>query len=361
NNLLTSILGYSSLGMLGLKADDPLHPILADVRKAAESAAHLTRQLLAFARKQVVEPRVLDLREVVADLHRLLGRVIGEDVELCAAPGEGPAAVRVDPGQVEQILVNLAVNARDAMPGGGRLTISTGQEVLEDARALALGVPAGRYVRLTVADTGSGMGDEVKAHLFEPFFTTKPRGRGTGLGLASVYGAVRQAGGAIDVDTAAGRGTAFHIFLPAQDGPAAPLRRGPDEPELPAGHEAVLLVEDDAVVREAGRRMLERLGYRVWSASSGEEALRLVVSGTCQAELLFSDVVMPGLNGVELTQQLRAMIPGLKVVLTSGYAEEAVERLGERAPGALFLPKPYTAGSLAGKLREALDGPPRRR
>ncbi len=357
NNLLTSILGFASLGLLELKSGDPLHPILQDVHRAAESAAHLTRQLLAFARKQVIEPRVLDLREVLTDLERLLGRVIGEDVELRAAPGEEPAAVRVDPGQVEQILVNLAVNARDAMPGGGRLTISLGPEELGEARAQTLAVPPGRYVRLTVADTGQGMDDEVRAHLFEPFFTTKPRGHGTGLGLASVYGAVRQAGGAIDVDTAPGRGAAFHIFLPAQEGPPTPLARPGGGAGLPAGSEAVLLVEDDAVVREAGRRLLERLGYRVWCASSGEEALRLATGGACPLELLLSDVVMPGMNGVELAARLRELRPGLPVVLTSGYAEEAVARFGPRVPGARFLPKPYTPESLSRSLREALGTP----
>ncbi len=324
--------------------------------RAAQSAAALTRQLLAFSRKQIIEPRVLDLNELIANLHKMLARLIGEDVRLETKPAASLRPVRIDVGQFEQVLVNLAVNARDARPSGGQLVVETANADLDEAYcARHAGARPGRFVMLAVSDTGHGMADEVKQHLFEPFFTTKPKGRGTGLGLATTFGAVKQAGGTIDVYSEVGRGTTFKIYLPAVDEVAARLEARAAEDEPRGGRETVLLVEDDPGVRTFAIRVLERLGYRVLHAANGQEALALAPG---RVDLLITDVVMPGMNGRQLAERLVRLHPHMKVLYASGYTENVIAHHGVVDEGLSFIGKPYAVASLARKVREVLDGDP---
>ncbi len=345
NNLLTAIKGNVSLLLDGLTSDDPRREILEEVDHAASSATNLTRQLLAFSRRQVIAPRVLDLAEALGPLQRMLARVLGETIELCVGVAPDLYRVKLDPGQLEQILVNLAVNARDAMPDGGRLTMDVRNARLDEAAAAVHHVPPGDYVRLAVSDTGAGMSDETRAHLFEPFFTTKEVGKGTGLGLATVYGIVKQNQGHIEVES--GQGTTFTILLPRTSEPSATAQRTPSGSRL--GTETILLVEDDDRVRALGARLLERLGYTVHAYGSGEAALAALEALPRPLHLLLTDVVLRGMNGRVLAERARARVPGLKVLLTSGYAAEAV-------PGGVeLLEKPYTTSALAARLREVLE------
>ncbi|HSA23988.1 MAG TPA: response regulator, partial [Myxococcota bacterium] len=359
NNLLTSIAGNLELALLDLDPADSVARSLTESRRACESAAELTRRLLAFSRKQVIAPRPLDLGELVAHLQPMLARLLGEDIRLLVVQGSALAPVKVDPGQFEQILANLAINARDAMPDGGTLRIETANLAVDAATcARHPGLRPGPHVRLAVSDTGQGRSDEVKAHLFEPFFTTKPMGRGTGLGLASIYGAVHQAGGAIEVESAPGQGATFRLLLPVTAEPAerlAPESLG--RLPLPGGRETVLVVEDEASVRALALEILGRLGYRVLSAQDGQEALRLAGQSEEPIDLLVTDVVMPGMNGRELAERLQRLHPETRVLYTSGYSEEVIAHRGVVEEQLNFLSKPYTPRSLADKLREVLAAP----
>lgn len=356
NNLLTGIIGNIQLALLDLQPNDPLVELLTEVSQAAESAATLTRQLLSFSRKQLIEPKILDLNELIAALHRMLVRLIGEDIELKTVPGPGLRAVRIDPGQFEQILVNLVVNSRDAMPDGGKLTIETGNVELDEVfcRGHSLSQP-GRYVLLSVADTGFGMSEEVKRHLFEPFFTTKEQGKGTGLGLATIYGAVKQAGGLVEVNSEIGQGTTFKIYLPCVEEKAGRLEKGGGALEMPGGNETVLLVEDERVVRELAIRVLKRLGYKVLHADSGGNALVLAEQYPAPIHLLFTDVVMPGMNGRQLAERIIKTHPETKILYSSGYTENAVSHHSVIDEGLHFIGKPYTTNSLAKAVRKVLD------
>jgi PAS domain S-box-containing protein len=354
NNLLTVILGGTEALRSDHQAGGPMNlEDLEQIQRAGERARDLTRQLLTFARKQVITPVSLDLDAAVARGEKLLRRVLGEDVELTVETGAAGVAVLCDPGQLEQVLVNLAVNARDAMPGGGRLTIAT-HLVPVLPRDLATGdEPEGDWVRLRVSDAGSGMTAEVKASLFEPFFTTKEQGKGTGLGLATVHGIVSQNGGRIRVESTTGRGTTFEIFLPRSARPAdAPAP--PPAPRQGSGHEAILVIEDDAQVRAVTARALRSAGYRVTEADSAAEALEVVRRGAA-LDLVVTDVVMPGLDGREVVDLLRREAPTLRALFVSGYSQDSIAQRGILEPGIEFLPKPFTAADLAARVRHVLD------
>ncbi|MBI5066820.1 MAG: PocR ligand-binding domain-containing protein [Deltaproteobacteria bacterium] len=355
NNLLTAILSGSDALLSALAERDPLREEAKDIHEAAFRASTLTRQLLTFSRKQVVQPTLVDLWEVVAGLERMLRRLLGEDVELATRGGPG-ARVRVDPGQMEQVIVNLAVNARDAMPRGGKLVLETsGVELDEEAVAAHPGLEPGRWVLLTVSDTGSGMTPEVKAHLFEPFFTTRPAGKGTGLGLSTVYGIVTQAGGHVWIYSEPGVGTVVKVLLPRVEA-ELPARRPEAAAEAPRGTETVLVVEDERLVRKLTVKVLAAAGYRVLEAGDGEEAL--AAAGKAERiSALVTDVVMPRLRGDELAVRMRAIHPGLRVLFVSGYTEPGVALQEELQHGSAFLPKPFAAAALVRRLRGLLDEP----
>jgi two-component system, cell cycle sensor histidine kinase and response regulator CckA len=355
NNLLTSILGNVELALDGVNPSDPMHPFLQDVRTAGESAASLTRQLLAFSRKQIIEPRVLNLNSLLANMERMLRRTIGEDIVLDVHPAEGIGSVRADAGQMEQVVVNLAVNARDAMPDGGRLRIDTeNAEVGEDLCLQHPGARPGTYVVLSVSDTGVGMDENTMAQVFEPFFTTKSLG--TGLGLATVYGAVAQNGGFIATASTLGRGTTFRIYLPAVP-EAAQTGETLARETPPRGTGLILLVEDDPLVRELARRALINFGYTVVACASGPEALETAARLEGDIDLLLTDVVMPGMNGRELATKLSAERPGLRVLYTSGHTADIIVNRGLLEEGLEFLPKPYSLPALAEKVRATLRRP----
>ncbi len=357
NNLLGVITGY---GELALRQLGPGHPVRARVDqmvKAAEHAASLTRQLLAFSRKQVMQPKLLDLNSIVADTQKMLGRLIGEDVELVIHAAAGLGTVKTDPGQIEQIILNLAVNARDAMPKGGSLTLETANVDLdEDYCAAHPPAQPGRHVMLAVSDTGRGMDEETQRRIFEPFFTTKPEGEGTGLGLATVYGIVKQSGGYIWVYSEPDRGTTFKVYLPRVDEPAEALVPAGPPAEAPRGDETILLVEDTEALREVIQETLEEHGYTVLLASNGEEALALARERKGPIDLLLTDVVMPKLGGGDLAKLLSALRPGLRVLYMSGYTDGAISQQGVLGEGVMLLEKPFTGDKLAWAVREALDG-----
>ncbi len=362
NNLLTAITGYGDLLMASLAPDDPRRADVEQIRKATDRAATLTKQLLAFGRRQVLQPRVLDLNAVVADMEKMLRRLIGEDIELVTVPGPGLWRVKADPGQLEQVLMNLAVNARDAMPHGGRLIIETANVELDEAYARRhVAVRPGPYVLLAVSDTGCGMDAETLGHVFEPFFTTKEPGKGTGLGLATVYGIVKQSGGNIWVYSEPGRGTTFKIYLPRVDAPleAAGAAAAAASAAGPAGgRETLLLVEDDDGVRVLAREVLRRKGYRVLEARDGREALRRSETHDGPIALVVTDLVMPGLGGREVFARLAVRRPDLRVLYTSGYTDAAIFRQSVFEPGTAFISKPFTPDALARRVREVLDAPP---
>jgi signal transduction histidine kinase len=354
NNLLTAIMGHGSLALEALPADHPVREDVVEILKAGERAAGLTRQLLAFSRRQVMQPEVVGMNRVVSQVEKLLGRLIGEQIQIVLDLSASPDTVKVDPGQLEQVLVNLAVNARDAMPEGGTLTVATSTVRLDETYAREHhAVAPGDYVVVSVADTGTGMDAETQARLFEPFFTTKAAGKGTGLGLATVYGIVKQSGGFIYVYSELGRGTAFKVYLPlTSEQPSLAARTDGAAPKR--GTETILVVEDDAHVRGVAARLLGQLGYRVLAASSGEEALSILERAGVSVDLVVSDVIMPGMTGPELYRQLSRRYPDLRVLFTSGYSKDAVTRHGVLEPGTKFLEKPYPPGVLARKVREAL-------
>src|SRR6267378_1089473 len=358
NNLLTAILGSTQLLLHNTPAGDPRREDAEEIRHAGLRAAELTRQLLAFSRRQVLAPKVLDVNAVVANMDRMLRRLLGEDVELATSLDPGAGAVNADPGQLEQVLLNLAVNARDAMPGGGRLSIGTTRFTLHEEHVERRHrMPAGDYVCLVVADTGVGMDETTQAHLFEPFFTTKEVGKGTGLGLATVYGIVKQSGGYIWVYSEAGHGTTVKIYLPRVPGVADAPAPASEPQQVRGGDETVLLVEDAAPVRTLARRSLEARGYRVLEAADGPSALQLSTRHRGGIDILVTDVVMPGMSGRELAERLAPVRPSMKVLYTSGYTDDAMVRQGVLNAGVAFLQKPFVPDTLTRKVREVLDGP----
>ena len=359
NNLLTVITGRSQLLLLKLPPESPLRRDVELVEETAHRASALTRQLLAFSRKQMVQPRVVDLNEVVHGMETMLGRLIGEDIALTTRLDQTAGCVRADPAQLEQMIVNLAVNARDAMPLGGRLTLETSSVRIDETLARQhVGLRPGPHVRLVVRDTGVGMDGLIKAHLFEPFFTTKGPGKGTGLGLATVYGIVTQSGGAIRVDSEPGQGATFTIELPRVDAPADPARDAGVASAAPHGSETVLLVEDEPEVRGLARDILHQQGYTVLEAADGDEALHVGREHGGPIHLLVTDVVMPQMGGRELADRLRAGRTETKVLYVSGYTDDAILRQGVSETGTAFLPKPFTAAALAHKVRQVLDAAP---
>jgi two-component system cell cycle sensor histidine kinase/response regulator CckA len=356
NNLLTVIKGYTELMLEDLKPSDPMRAEMEEVQKAADRAAALTRQLLAFSRRQVLAPKVVNLNYLVEDMNKLLRRLLGEDIELSIRLGEDLGSVKADPGQVEQVIMNLAVNARDAMPKGGKLTLETANLELDQgySREHAT-VRPGPYVMLAISDTGSGMDAETLAHVFEPFFTTKEQGKGTGLGLSTVYGIVKQSGGYIWPYSEPGMGTTFKIYLPRVDEMVERAQtRAQPSPGL-AGTETILLVEDEEGVRVLTRQLLQRHGYTVLEAEHGQDALLLCERYSGPIHLLLSDVVLATMSGRELVQRLVPLRPEMKVLYMSGYSDEAIVQHGVLAPGTAFLQKPFTTESLMRKLRELLD------
>jgi len=356
NNLLTIISGYSEVLLTRLPATDPASGLLEEIHKAGERAAGLTRQLLAFSRKQIIQPKVLDLNTLVSDVGKMLRRMIGEDVTLTTVLAPRLGRVKADPGQIEQVLMNLAVNARDAMPQGGKFAIETANvELDENSIQGRPEVQPGCYVLLAVSDTGCGMTKETKAHIFEPFFTTKELGKGTGLGLATTYGIVKQSGGYIYVYSEPGHGTTFKIYLPlVEDG--VPSGKSHINPKtMPQGSETILLVEDEDAVRSLTRYTLQMQGYVVLEARDGEEALRVAEQHQGQIHLLMTDVVMPRMGGRQVAERLTQAQPALKLLFVSGYTDDAVVRHGVMASEVAFLQKPFTPSALTQKVRDVLD------
>ena len=358
NNLLTIISGYSELMLNSLHPDDSNRDSVREIHKAGERAALLTRQLLAFSRKQVVQLSVLDLNGVVASTEKMLGRLIGEDINLTTVLDPTLKPVKVDHGQIEQVVMNLAVNARDAMPQGGRLTIETHNVTLDEAYCQSHpGVQPGTYSMLAVTDTGTGMDEATKVRIFEPFFTTKETGKGTGLGMAVVHGVVKQSGGSIEVDTELGRGTAFKLYFPHVKEALAtsPSKSSPRIRPMPTGNETLLLVEDEDAVRAFSRHVLQSCGYTLLEARDGLEAIRVAQNHVGPIHLVVSDVVMPHLGGRQLAERLGEVCPNLKVLFLSGYTDDAVVRHGILAADVAFLQKPFTPSALAQKVRAVLD------
>jgi signal transduction histidine kinase len=361
NNLLTAVIGYTDLLAERLQPGDPSARDVGEIRKAADRATALTRQLLSFSRKQFLNPTVLDLNEVVSGMLHMLPRVIGDHIETATALAPMLGRIRADPSQLEQVLMNLVLNARDAMPSGGRLTITTENVTLTEDRidAERLRLRPGQYVMLEVSDTGTGMDEDTRAHAFEPFFTTKPKGRGTGLGLATVYGIVDHSGGGIALDTSPGRGTSIRIYLPvttasgAQSSPPAPVRSSSED----GGTEVVLVVEDNDAVRELARRTLQGRGYVVHDSRTAEDAIHWVEKSRVKPQLLVTDVIMPGLSGPNLAARLSGMNPRLRVLYMSGYTDEATPELEKYWGGVPLLQKPFTPAQLADRVRVALDAP----
>jgi PAS domain S-box-containing protein len=358
NNLLTVISGYCQMLLEDAEASGRQREYVAEIKEAGDRAAALTRQLLAFSRQQVLQPRVLDLNGVIANMENMLRRLIGEDVELVAVQGPDLGLVKADPGQVEQIIMNLAVNARDAMPKGGKLTIETANVELDEAYTRRR-VPAqpGVYVMLAVSDTGIGMDSQTQSRIFEPFFTTKEQGKGTGLGLSTVYGIVKQSGGYVWVYSEPGKGTTFKVYLPRSEEKVVEKveERGKTRAKGPEGAETVLLLEDEERVRKLAQRILEAGGYRVLVASRGEEAVQMCKEHQGAIHLLLTDMVMPQLSGRDVASQLSPLRAEMRVLYMSGYTDNAVVRHGMLEPGMAFLQKPFTPETLLNKVREVLD------
>ena len=356
NNLLTVIKGYSQLSLIEIKEGHPLKENIEEIKKAAEKAADLTRQLLALSRRQILDMKVLDLNTLLKDLDKMLRRVIGEDIELITLLTEDLGRVKVDPGQIEQVVMNLVVNARDAMPTGGKLTIETANVDLDQAYARAhVAVTPGRFVMISVSDTGVGMTPEVRDRVFEPFFTTKEKGKGTGLGLSTVYGIVKQSGGNIWVYSEPGQGTTLKIYLPLVDEPIEELREKVRIEEIPRGHEIILIVEDDEAVRKLAVQILERQGYNALQAHQGDEALNICQQHKDPIHLILTDVIMPEMSGRQLVDSLKQVRQDFKVLYTSGYTDNAIAHHGVLEKGVNFIQKPFTFEGLARKVREVLD------
>jgi PAS domain S-box-containing protein len=355
NNLLTIISGYTQLILHSKRESDPEFGQLQEIHRAADRAGSLTRQLLAFSRRQILQPKNVDLNSVLAEVEKMLRRLIGEDIQLVTVQGAKLGSARVDPGQIEQVLMNLVINARDAMPDGGRLTIETSTIHLDESRKVRQEeITPGDYVSLEVSDTGCGMDAAILERIFEPFFTTKEQGKGTGLGLSTVYGIVKQSGGSIFVESQPGQGTKFQIYFPRVEGRAVDLDANVARPEWVRGSERILLVEDEAEVRRLIYDVLTRNGYAVTQASNGREAIALAENLRDELDLLLTDVVMPQMGGGILAQKLTAQMPELRVLFMSGYTDDAIVRHG-LGQGAHFLQKPFTVESLLRGVREVLD------
>jgi CheY-like chemotaxis protein len=329
---------------------------LEAIKGAGEQAASLTRQLLAFSRKQVLQPKVLDLNKVVFETNKILQRLIGEDIDLLIGLGPELGKVKADPSQIEQVLMNLSVNARDAMPQGGKLTIETNNVFIDEEYASHhFSVHPGRYVVLAVSDTGCGMDEATQSHIFDPFFTTKEVGKGTGLGLSTVYGIVKQSGGNIWVYSEVGRGTTFKIYLPCIDSPAIEIKTSAEDVNMQTGTETVLLVEDEERVRDMTKEILQESGYQVLEAKHGQEALLVADQYPGIIHLMLSDVVMPQMSGRELAERLAPLRKEMKVLFMSGYTDDAIVHHGVLDEGMSFIEKPFTPNALARKLREVLN------
>jgi CheY-like chemotaxis protein len=354
NNMLSAIMGYADLAQRELEGEPAVQEDIRQVLEASQRAEHLTRQLLAFSRRQVLEPEVVDLNEIMEDVAGMLGRVIGEQIELSLERAGEPVPTYVDPGGVEQVATNLVLNARDAMPEGGRIVLSTARTEVQETVTCEVGkMPPGEYARLTVSDTGAGMDEHTRSHMFEPFFTT--REDGTGLGLATVYGTVRQSGGYLCVDSAVGEGSTFHIFLRLAD--ESVTRDEPEQKERPHadGEETVLVVDDEEAVRAVSRRILNSAGYVVLEAADGQEAMELVADYTGGIDLVLTDVVMPRMGGAELAEKLVERQPDIRVIFMSGYpGEDLPPGLGGGMDGNV-MSKPFTAEKLLPRVRQVLD------
>jgi PAS domain S-box-containing protein len=352
NNLLTVINGRSDFLAGGKNLDASQREDVEEIRLAAERAASLTRQLLAFSRKQVLTPRVVDLNAVIANTEKMLRRLIGEDIHIQFVQQDGLARITADSGQLEQVLLNLCLNSRDAMPDGGVLKIETANMISSGGIRRAASAQEAEVVLLCVSDTGEGMDEHTRDHLFEPFFTTKPEGKGTGLGLSTVYGIVQQSGATINVDTGPGQGTTFRIYFPRAHAELTAEEAGPVAPH---GTERLLLVEDDKSVRELAGRIFRERGYKVTVAADATEALRAFAAAPDQFDLVVTDLIMPGMSGRELVQALHQIRPGLKALYMSGYTEDEIIRRGLHDPGVAFLQKPFTADVLVSRVRALLD------
>jgi len=357
NNLLMVISGYCEFLVEGTANDPKLRGPAQEIANAAERATTLTRQLLAFSRKQMLAPKVLDLNAIVTENLKMLTRVIGEDIELVMASGEDLGAVKADPGQIEQVIMNLAVNARDAMPKGGKLTIETGNISLDDNYArFHAPLKPGEYVMLAISDTGTGMDSETLSHIFEPFFTTKETGKGTGLGLSMVYGIIKQSNGYIMAYSEPGRGTTFKIYFPRTQESVSPIQK-PEE-EIPRGTETVMIVEDEAALRELTCVLLEDAGYTVLESSGAEDAIETAKGLQRKIDLLLTDIVMPRLDGRELANQMVSLRPNLKVLYMSGYTDDVIVHRGILKQMTMLVQKPFTKSTLLRKVRETLDSQP---
>jgi PAS domain S-box-containing protein len=357
NSILTAIIGQSELLLSDLSPEDPLGKNAREIRRAADRAATLTRQLLAYGRKQILQPEILDLNRVLSDMAGTLQHLMGREVSVRIVPAIGLKTVKIDPGQIEQVIVNMAINAAAAMPNGGQLTLETANVTLDEEYVRPFpGLKAGGYVRLAITDTGTGMSEEVKARLFEPFFSTKGVGQGTGLGLATCYGILKQSDGHINVYSEIARGATFKIYLPQVEEPAKiPLPRS-NPPDMPRGTETILLAEDDPSLREMSATLLRRLGYTVLTAANGVEALTLKQQRDIgHIDLLFTDIVMPHMSGKELSDRIRTIYPRTRILFTSAYTENAIVHQGILNEGVALLQKPFTPSALAHKVREVLD------
>jgi two-component system, cell cycle sensor histidine kinase and response regulator CckA len=356
NNLLTAITGYSDILLKRLPADSQLRHEVLEIKHASDRATQLTRQLLAFSRKQVVTPQFLDLKVVVSNMNKMLRRLIGEDVELVTRGNQHPAWIKADPSQIEQVILNLVVNARDALPRGGKIVIETSQmDLPEGFSGNQLKTPPGQYVLLAVSDTGCGMDEQTLSHLFELYFTTKEKGKGTGLGLSTVYGIVKQSGGSIVVQSQPGQGSRFEIYLPLADHQVELYEPKRDPLVIPRGHETVLLVEDEEVIRRMVNAILLSSGYQVLQASHGAEAVRVAREYQGDIHLMLTDVVMPEMSGYLLAEKLRVLRPDMQVIFMSGYSDETIRLHGEWNPDAPFIHKPFTPEGLNHKIRQVLD------
>ncbi|MGH9676124.1 MAG: ATP-binding protein, partial [Candidatus Acidiferrum sp.] len=356
NNLLMVIKGHTELLMATPSSSDQTSRKIAQIDRAADRAASLTRQLLAFSRMQVLQPRAMNLNSVVEDMGKLIPRLIGENIELVTRTAADLGTIRADASQMEQVIMNLAVNARDAMPGGGKFSIETSNAELDRSYGLSHPiVQPGRYVLLAVTDTGTGMDPETQAHIFEPFFTTKEQGKGTGLGLATVYGVVKQSGGFIWVYSEVGKGTCFKIYLPRVDQLAENAGAQLPFAEAPHGSETVLLAEDEQDVREVAREFLESGGYKVLEARNGADAMRLMAEHKGNIDLLVTDMVMPGMTGQELAARLQQQRPGLSVIYMSGYSEHAAAEAAQSDASVRLLTKPFSRGAVLRAVREVLS------
>jgi len=358
NNMLTAIIGYSDFLLMNLKEKDPSRQIIKEIKKAGKRAASLTQKLLAFSRKQVLQPEIIDLNDVVRDMEKMIRRLIGEDIELVTVLVEDLDRIKADRSQIEQVIMNLVVNARDAMPSGGRLTVETGNVEFDTDytnRHLDTKIIPGSYVMLAISDTGIGMDEKTRSHIFEPFFTTKGKGEGTGLGLSTVYGIVKQSGGYIWVYSEPGMGTTFKIYFPKIEEKAAERRKTEKEEVISEGTENILLVEDEDMVRGMVRESLVKFGYNVLDARNPEEAIQIADRNDGTLDLLITDVIMPGMNGKSLAEYLVKKHPKMKVLYMSGYTDQTIVSQGILEEDISFIQKPFSPVDIAKKVREVLD------